>query len=108
MRCFWGDESIWFFFELDDEGVVTRQIEPREPSGEALAAASLAEWCRAQDTRTLSEYEAVYGRTAELPYTELQGHDPQWLTADQFEAAWPDARRQRSGATGSGPLTPPP
>ena len=94
VSCFWDEESIWFFFELDDDGVVTRQIELREPGGEVLAAASLAEWRRAHDAGALSEYEAVYGRTAELPYPEWEGHDPQWLTAGQFETAWAAARHQ--------------
>ena len=76
---------------------------PSEPHRRALthpAVRNRRSGSGARGTRThnlrikRSEYEAVYGRTAELPYPEWEGHDPQWLTADQFETVWAAARHQ--------------
>jgi hypothetical protein len=74
VRCFWYEEAVWFYFELDTDGYVIRQ----EPGSKALAAASLS----------------VYGLTAEPPISEWEGHDPQWLSANEFEIVRATARRQ--------------
>lgn len=94
VRCFWDEESIWFYFELDGDDTVVRQIELQEPGAEPLAAASLVEWQDAHATGGLAEYEAAYGLTAELPFSQWEGHDPQWLSAEEFETVWATARRQ--------------
>ncbi|MEV8325864.1 hypothetical protein [Kitasatospora sp. NPDC056731] len=94
VRCFWGEEAVCFYFELDTDGHVIRQVELQEPGRKALAAASLAEWQEAQGAGQLAEYESVYGLTAELPISQWEGHDPQWLVADEFEIVWSTARRQ--------------
>jgi hypothetical protein len=94
VRCFWDEEAIWFYFEIDTDGYVIRQIEFQEPGGEALAAASLAEWQEAQRDDRLGEYETVYGLTAETPISEWEGHDPQWLSVDEFATVWSTARQQ--------------
>ncbi|AXG79732.1 hypothetical protein [Streptomyces paludis] len=93
MRCHWDDEDIWFYFEVDAEGWVTRQVELQGPERVPLAAAALAEWDRAYAAGTWSEYERRYGGTAELPVSEWEGHVPEWLAADAFEAVWRAARR---------------
>jgi hypothetical protein len=31
MRCHWDEEDIWFYFEADAEGWVTRQVELQGP-----------------------------------------------------------------------------
>ena len=95
LRCFWDEEPTWFYFELDDDGTVLRQVELAEPGGVALAAASLDEWFRARAEDRLADYEAVYGATAQLPFGDWEGHEPQWLTAQEFEVVWADARRVR-------------
>ncbi|MFI0225645.1 hypothetical protein [Streptomyces lydicus] len=94
VRCFWDEEAISFYFELDTDGFVIRQVELQEPGGEALAAASLVEWKEAQKNDRLAGYESVYGLTAEPPISEWEGHDPQWLSAKEFESVWSTARRQ--------------
>jgi hypothetical protein len=33
MRRFWDEEDIWFYFELDDEGHVTRRSRFQGPAG---------------------------------------------------------------------------
>lgn len=95
VRCFWDEESIWFYFELDDTGTVLRQVELTEPDGVALAAASLDEWVQAEAEDRLAAYEAVYGATALIPFGEWEGHDPHWLTAGEFDEVWARARRAR-------------
>ncbi|MFD7841275.1 hypothetical protein [Streptomyces sp. NPDC059761] len=94
LRCFWNEEDVWFYFELDADGQVIRQIELQEPGLTPLAAASLDEWQRAQEAGHLAEYETKYGLTAELPFQEWEGHEPSWLSAEEFEEVWTAARRQ--------------
>ncbi|MBW8705143.1 hypothetical protein MBT84_36655 [Streptomyces sp. MBT84] len=94
LRCFWGEETVWFYFELDTDGYVIRQVELQELGSKALAAASLAEWQEAQRDGRLAEYESVYGLTAEPPIAEWEGHNPQWLSANEFEIVWSTARRE--------------
>ncbi|MEU3051467.1 hypothetical protein ABZ705_34150 [Streptomyces sp. NPDC006984] len=31
MRCYWDEEDTWFYFEVDAEGLVIRQIELEGP-----------------------------------------------------------------------------
>ncbi|MEE1843737.1 hypothetical protein ACIODX_27930 [Streptomyces sp. NPDC088190] len=94
LRCYWDEEGIWFYFELDASGQVTRQIELQGPGLTPLTAASLDEWIHAQETRRLAEYEAKYGLTAELPFEEWEGHEPQWLSVEEFEGVWAATRAQ--------------
>ncbi|MGW7517804.1 hypothetical protein ACWGJ2_19670 [Streptomyces sp. NPDC054796] len=93
-RCYWGEEDIWFYFEVDDEGWVIRQIELEGPELTSIAAASLAEWQRACDVSRLDEYDDRFGLTAELPVSEWEGHHPETLTLTEFEEIWEMARRQ--------------
>ena len=44
VRCFWDEEDVWFYFELDADSYVIRQVELQEPGSKVLAAASLAKW----------------------------------------------------------------
>lgn len=92
VRCFWDEEDVWFYFELDADGYVIRQVELQEPGSKALAAASLVEWQEAQRDGRSAEYESVYGLTAEPPISEWEGHDPQSLSVDEFEIVWLTAR----------------
>ncbi len=94
MRCYWDEEDVWFYFEVDAEGWVTRQIELEGPGLTPIAAASLAEWQRAYDAGRPDEYDARFGITAELPVSEWEGHDPDQLTFEEFERVWDTARRQ--------------
>ncbi|MER7910404.1 hypothetical protein [Streptomyces sp. NPDC096068] len=38
MRCYWDEEDVWFSFEADAEGVVTRQVELQDPAATPIAA----------------------------------------------------------------------
>ncbi|WP_372412051.1 hypothetical protein [Streptomyces luteireticuli] len=94
MRCYWDEEDVWFYFEVDSEGWVTRQVELRGPEGTPLTAASLEEWQRAQQAGCLAAYAREYGLTAELPVSQWEGHEPVELTSQEFEETWDVARRQ--------------
>ncbi|MFF3860445.1 hypothetical protein [Streptomyces sp. NPDC002209] len=97
MRCYWDEEAVWFYFEVDADGWVTRQIELEGPERTPIAAASLAEWQQAYDAGRLGEYDNRFGITAELPVSEWEGHDPEQLTFEEFEEVWNAARRQIAG-----------
>lgn len=94
MRCYWGEEDIWYYVEVDAKSWVTRQIELQGPELTPIAAASLDEWQEAQAAGRLAEYENRFGLTADLPVSEWEGHDPEQLTFEGFEEVWDSARRQ--------------
>ncbi|WP_328303920.1 hypothetical protein OG389_19325 [Streptomyces sp. NBC_00435] len=94
MRCYWDEEDLWFYFEVDAEGWVVRQIELEGPELTPISAASLVEWQQAYDTGRPDEYDTRFGITAELPVSEWEGHDPEQLTSDEFDEVWDSARRQ--------------
>ncbi|EST32815.1 hypothetical protein [Streptomyces niveus] len=105
MRCYWDEEDIWFYFEVDAEGWVIRQVELEGPELTPVVAASLAEWQRACDAGRLDEYDRRFGITAELPVSEWEGHDPEELTSEEFEDVWVRARcRIASGQLTSRPI----
>ena len=91
-RTYWAEEDVWFYAEVDADGRVTRQVELQGPLGKPIAAASLAEWEAAQQAGTLADCEATFGATAEVPVHEWDAHEPQDLTAEQFEIVWLTAR----------------
>jgi hypothetical protein len=91
-RSYWAEEDIWFYFEVGDDGWVTRQVELQGPLEKPLAAASLAESEAAEGTGSLGDYEATFGTTAKAPVHEWDDHDPQYLAAAEFETVWHRAR----------------
>ncbi|MGW3667451.1 hypothetical protein [Streptomyces sp. NPDC005141] len=91
-RSYWAEEDIWFYFEVDPDGWVTRQVELEGPLEKPVAAASSAEWEAAQQAGTLRDYEATFGFTAEMPVHEWNTYEPQDLTAGAFETVWLTAR----------------
>ncbi|WP_431981474.1 hypothetical protein [Streptomyces qinglanensis] len=94
MCCYWDEEDVWFHFEVDMDGWVTRQIELPGPELTPVAAASRAEWQQAHAAGRLDEYDSRFGITAGLPVSEREGHDPEQLTSGEFEEFWRAARRQ--------------
>ncbi|MBX9360002.1 hypothetical protein [Streptomyces sp. WAC04114] len=94
MRCYWDEEDVWFSFEVDADGWVTRQVELQGPELTPIAAASLAAWQQAHEAGRLDEYDSRFGITAELPVSEWEGHGPQQLTSEEFEEMWRAARRE--------------
>ncbi|WP_308114152.1 hypothetical protein [Streptomyces brasiliscabiei] len=93
MQCFWDEEAIWFYFEVDAGGWVTRQVELQGSELTPIAAASLDERQRAQQAGGLTAYEGMFGVTAGFPVSHREGHEPDQLTAQEFEAVWDAARR---------------
>ncbi|MFH9968565.1 hypothetical protein ACH4PR_45965 [Streptomyces mirabilis] len=93
MRCYWDEDDTWFYFEVDAEGWVTRQVELQGSEMAPIAAASLDEWQHAQQLGALTEYERKFGVTAELPVPQWEGHEPDQLTSQEFEEVWNAARR---------------
>lgn len=93
-RCYWDEEDVWFYFEVNSEGWVTRQVELQGPGLTPIPAASLEEWQLAQDAGCVDGYDSRFGMTAELPVSEWEGHGPVQLTSEEFEEVWGPARRQ--------------
>jgi hypothetical protein len=81
-RSYWDEEDTWFYFEVGDDGWVSRQVE--------LVGAESRPVCAARDT----DRDARFGCTAESPVSEWEGHVPEPLTAEQFERVWAAARGQ--------------
>ncbi|MEV7888336.1 hypothetical protein ACWD3I_38195 [Streptomyces sp. NPDC002817] len=91
-RSYWAEEDTWFYFEVDADGWVTRQVELHGPFEKPVAAASSTEWEAARQAGTLRDYEATFGATAEAPVHAWDAHEPQDLTAKEFETVWLTAR----------------
>lgn len=81
-RSYWDEEDTWFYFEVGDDGWVSRQIELKGPALRPIAAA------------TAEDDDARYGFTAESPVTDWVGHVEEPLTLLDFEAVWADARQR--------------
>ncbi|MFF4608030.1 hypothetical protein ACFY12_35505 [Streptomyces sp. NPDC001339] len=81
-RSYWDEEDTWFYFEVGDDGWVSRQAE--------LRGAELRPVAAARDT----DPDMQYGITAECPVSEWEGHAPEPLTAEHFESVWNTARHQ--------------
>ncbi len=89
LRGYWDEEDVTYFFEVDDEGWVQRQVEHR---GERpTVAAALAEI--PTELAAVQAYEGKYGTLAEQP---IGAWDAQYrhvaLAASEFEAIWQHAR----------------
>jgi hypothetical protein len=80
-RSYWDEEDTWFYFEVGDDGWVSRQVELEGPALRPVAAASA------------EENDARYGFTAELPVSEWGGHVEEPLARQDFEDVWAAARR---------------
>jgi hypothetical protein len=80
-RSYWDEEDTWFYFEVGDDGWVSRQVELEGPARRPIAAAS------AEDG------DARYGFTAESPVSDWEGHVEEPLTFEEFEDVWAAARR---------------
>ncbi|MEV5011966.1 hypothetical protein [Streptomyces sp. NPDC055692] len=97
MRCYWDEEATWFYFEVDAEGWVTRQVELHGSELAPIVAASLEEWQRAQQAGDLAEYEKKYGVTAELPVSQWENYEP-----DAWKSLWVSTPRRISSSVSAG------
>lgn len=92
VRRFWDDEDVWFYFELDGEGWVTRHIEFHGPEKTPMAAASLSEWFTELEAGRIQQYQARFGVIAEQPVTADEIDDYEAVPAGLFERLWQEAR----------------
>nr|WP_202532467.1 hypothetical protein [Streptomyces sp. SID3212] len=81
-RSYWDEEDTWFYFEVGDDGWVSRQVELEGPARRPVAAASAG------------DVDARYGFTAELPVTDWEGHIEMPMTFQEFEEVWRAARHR--------------
>ncbi|MET0135621.1 MAG: hypothetical protein ABW215_18735 [Kibdelosporangium sp.] len=93
VRRYWDEEDIWYYFELDAEGWVTRHIEVQQPDGTPLVAASLREWFRELEAGRIGQYLTRYGHLAEKPIEDDEIEDYEPVSEDDFERLWASARR---------------
>lgn len=95
MRCvrrFWDEEDNWFYFELDDDNWVARQVELQGPDQTPTVAASLAEWQTERDAGRTSQYAAQFGDVADqpIPHDDIPNYEV--VSAEKFEQVWRTAR----------------
>jgi hypothetical protein len=101
LSSYWDEEDILFYFEADEDGVVLRQVELQGPTRTPIGAASLAELpdARSYGSDAVVEYETTFGALAEHPISEWDpGFPHEDISADEFEAVWMQARRERGRA----------
>ncbi|MCB5177955.1 hypothetical protein [Streptomyces antimicrobicus] len=103
IRVYDEDRDLWQYFEGDEAGQVTRQVELRGDDGTPVTAASLEEVLRFQecsDVDTMSRYQRRYGTIAEGRITDRNGAGRAGeISAEEFERIWLDARRTLGSAT---------
>jgi hypothetical protein len=93
-----ADEDVWFHYEVDDDGWVSRQVDLTGAEGRYVTAASLVEVVRARDFGGLTAvraYEARFGVLAEGGGNEALRDWPgvEEIGAEEFERLWVAARR---------------
>lgn len=98
VRSYWAEEDVTFFWEVRDDGWVSRGVE-LAGDGRAQAAASLDEWMRELDAGRIQQYQARYGFLADQPIEDW-GFPHDELGADEFEQVWLRARAELEAAPG--------
>jgi len=94
IRSYWDEEDVTFYWEVGDDGWITRHVELAGPDQVPRAAASLAEWTRELEAGRIQQYQAKYGFLADQPVTVWDPDFPhEDLTREQYEKVWLAARR---------------
>ena len=93
VRRFWDEEGIWFYFELDDDGWVTRHIELQGPDRTPIAAASLSEWFTELDAGRIQQYRARFGVVADQPIARMRSATTSLCQRMRDHRLGPPARR---------------
>jgi hypothetical protein len=94
IRSYWDEEDVTFYWEVADDGWVTRHVELVGAELIPRAAASLDEWMRELEAGRIQEYQGRYGCLADQPVTEWDPDFPhEALTREQYETVWVTARR---------------
>jgi hypothetical protein len=92
IRSYWDEEDITFFWEVGDDGWITRHVELAGPDERPQAATSLVEWMSELDAGRIQEYQATYGVLADQPIEDWNfPHED--LTHDEYEVIWVRARQ---------------
>jgi hypothetical protein len=95
LKEYWDEEDVWFFFEIDEDGWVLRQVELTGPALAPTTASSLAEWPDADvdGIEAVRAYDSKYGSTADQPIKDLpSGFAAASIDPLEFERIWSDAR----------------
>ncbi|MEV6523751.1 hypothetical protein AB0M43_17525 [Longispora sp. NPDC051575] len=87
-----ADEDVWFHFELDDEGWVTRHVELFGPDLTPRVAASMREWFIELEDGGIDSYQRRFGVLAEVVLSPADLLDWEPVEADEFERCWSRAR----------------
>jgi len=92
VRRYWDEEDLWFYFELDEEGWVTRQVELEGSSGRPVTAASISEWFEELEAGRIQLYQARFGGLADKPISQDELGEYELVVGDDFEELWRRAR----------------
>lgn len=95
VRSRWDEGDTTFFWEVGDDGWVTRAIELFGPDGRVQAAAVLTDVLAARDAGGMSavaQYEARYGVVPEKPILDWD-FPHERITHAAFENEWAAARQ---------------
>ena len=96
LRAYWDEEDTTFYFEVDEDGWVLRQVEFSGADRTPTVAASLAEWPDAErdGLAAVQAYEARYGGIADQPLPPDQPPDAPHVIIDrvEFVEVWQRAR----------------
>lgn len=90
----WTDEDLWFYFEIDVEGFVQRQVTLEGSDRQANVACSLQGWEDAYRAGTTEEYYETYGMPDEWStrFCAWDHHNLKPMTKAEFENVWCYAR----------------
>lgn len=101
MRSYWPEADTTYFFEMDEDGWVLRQVELRGPDKTPVAASALAEHptFERDGLEAVQAYEAKYGGLAEKPIEPPYDEELIEIERAELERVWQLARAhlERSG-----------
>jgi hypothetical protein len=99
LRSYWDEEDILFYFELDADGWVLRQVELQGPTQTPISAAALSEWPDpvTDGLDAVRQYIARYGGIAEKPMPADLDFPHEDTSAEEFDNVWRDARARLEG-----------
>lgn len=94
IRSYWDEEDVTFYFEVRDDGWVTRQVELVGPDLSPRTASSVEEWMQELEAGRIQEYAAKYGPLADQSVTQWDPDFPhEDLTREEYGEIWLAARR---------------
>jgi hypothetical protein len=97
VRSHWDEEDVTFFWEVGDDGWVTRGVELVGPEQRAQSAAALDEWMRELEAGRIQQYQARYGVLTDQPIEDWDFPHKD-LSLGEFEHVWRSARQALEAA----------